>query len=280
VQKLEFYAKERFINSQEFVRLGLFNSDEVHSLVTSRRNLQKWVIYYSKNGGLNLLPNHSFDINDTSGLIPSPFTTDAALGWITDENGLQSVMVTAKMKGSETWDWGFQAGHESTHLTSAPIPLYTEVYHYQNYDYNRFINLDSKNDLTINDIAKLTNAYCEIVVGALDKRPLRLDVKLTDTGVYVVETQEEMKAFLNLSYQLMPNFGFDRALSIMKECNYYVSFEDYALFQLAAPCLRALNLIKDYVNTFTPPSVQWFEDKLPKVKIEIDETIVIEKQLA
>jgi hypothetical protein len=89
-----------------------------------------------------------------------------------------------------------------------------------------------------------------------------------------------MKAFLNLSYQLMPNFGFDRALSIMKECNYYVSFEDYALFQLAAPCLRALNLIKDYVNTFTPPSVQWFEDKLPKVKIEIDETIVIEKQLA
>ena len=76
--------------------------------------------------------------------------------------------------------------------------------------------------------------------------------------MYVVETKQEFEAFFRLSHLLMPNLGFDKAGEIARGLDFVVKDDTPELIRIAAPSLRAIRHLGAYVNSFEPPTHEWF----------------------
>jgi hypothetical protein len=243
----------------KMVNLRLFSFEEIEDFLTNSNGMQPWIFYLSDKGGINLKNNYKFDIANPNGVIASPAASDAALGWFSDSlNSIRSFTITSRKENDKGFDWDFQVAHEAAHNAFAQISLFTEVYHYQNYDLKRFETLRNTSEMRINDFAKLVNAYTEIVVSAFCSKSLR-EGSTTETGLYVTETVGELQTFFRLSHQLMPNYGFDKAWAFAKTVDYKIESNSVEILQLAAPCMKALISTKVFLNSFEAPNLQWFK---------------------
>lgn len=249
-----FLGKEihrRTIRRDKFVKLGLFTFDQMESFLTARRHAQPWAIYYSKSGGLG-------DVQDSwmgthkYGVIPCSAVQNHGVAWkFMDDDGLKVWLATAR-KDRLDWDFDSDIGHESAHAAFAPIPLFAQEAHLST-DVAEFTGVNRLEDLEPGHLGRLAYLYSEIAVVTIrgEQRP-------TQTGLPVPD-RNELLALLEISHQLMPRVGFDRALSTYARVNGPIDVkEDQESFDLAAPIMRILPYLANLATSFKPPTLDWY----------------------
>lgn len=251
----EFLAGEinrRSLRCERLIKSGLFTREEIECFLTARRHTQPWAIYYSKSGGLGPLGQDSNLAHRQSGVIPCSSVKNHGVAWkFTDDDGLKVWLATAKKMGHD-WHLDSDIGHESAHAAFAPIPLFAQEAHL-NADGAKFSRVQRVEDLDAGHFGSLAYLYSEIAVVAVrgEQRP-------TQTGLPVRE-RNELLALLEVSHQLMPRVGFDRALSARAGINDSIDLENgQEIFELAAPVIRILPYLTRLATFFKPPTLDWY----------------------
>lgn len=252
--QLEREISMRNNRCKRFVSLGLLSDQEIYNLLTGHRHVQPWALYYSKDGGLNIL-TQDFDKEDFSwGAIPCSSMLNHGVAWRkTPASDYQIWLATARKEGHD-WDWDSDIGHESAHASFAPVPLFAQALNLQN-EFTPLDSVSSIQELNDSHIALMSYTYSEIAVIAM-----RGEQRSTDTGLPVVERPEELYAFLELSHELMPELGFEQALAACKRVGGQIDVNDSnEIFELSTPIMRVLPKISQVIHSFMTPTVDWYK---------------------
>jgi hypothetical protein len=238
---------------QRFVSLGLLSDREIHHILTGHRYVQPWALYYSQHGGLDILAQDSYVEDSPWGAVPCTSMLNHGVAWRkTPKNHHQIWLATARKEGHD-WDWDSDIGHESAHSSFAPIPLFAQAL--LRTEITPLDTLSSIQDLNPSHLARMSYIYSEIAVVAM-----RGEERNTETGLPVVERPDQLYAFLEFSHQLMPDFGFDRALTACKRVSGQIDVKDsIEIFVLAAPVMRVLPQISQVINSFGLPTIDWYK---------------------
>ena len=87
---------------------------------------------------------------------------------------------------------------------------------------------------------------------------LRGGQRPTQTGLPIPE-KAELYAFLELSHQLMPTVGFDRAMSACARVNAELNVrKDKEMYEIAAPIIRIVPAFTKFTSAFDPPTIAWY----------------------
>lgn len=248
----EFAIREQ--RSARFVELGLFQEEEIEAFLTDHRDAQPWLIYYSKDGGLSTYDKTAFSRQANAGLVPCFAMRNHGVAWQKNESGDYSTCLTTARKVGEDWDWNSDVGHESSHSAFSPVPLFTLPAEEMT-DANRLSTARDALVLTPKHLASICYLCCELAVVSI-----RGERRETDTGLPTAETNDHYPAFLKLCDELMPGFGFDRALDVFNRAGGIIdSNEGGEIFEIGAPAIRAMNLLWPEFNKFAVPSLDWFK---------------------
>ncbi|MDJ0618375.1 MAG: hypothetical protein QNJ63_16790 [Calothrix sp. MO_192.B10] len=247
--QLEREFRTRNARRQRFVYLDLFSEGEIHNILTGHRHVQPWALYYSKQGGLDLLSESPHPEKSLWGAVPCSSMPNHGVAWRkTSTSDCQIWLATARKEGID-WDWDSDIGHESAHSSFAPVPLFAQALHL-NPEMTSLDRVNNVQALSSNQLARMTYTYSEIAVIAM-----RGEQRDTETGLPVVERPEELYAFLEFSHELMPDLGFDRALAACQHVSGQIDVNDSAeIFALGAPVMRVLPRISRVINHFSIPT--------------------------
>lgn len=169
----------------------------------------------------------------------------------TADGSLENWMVTARKEG-QGWDWDSDIGHESAHAAFAPIPLFLQRTH--SAASSQLSSVRSVSDLHAGHLARLSYMYTEMSVITM-----RGEKRETETGLPVAEQKEELHAVLELSNELMPSLGFDRALDACERVNgLFDATHGDEIFEIGAAAMRVVPHINRMINGFAIPTVEWY----------------------
>lgn len=243
----------RIRRAQLIEKLGLAERKELESLLTDYTDTQPWAIYYGIDGGLGASTERSRAHQMVRGVIPCSTMRNHGVAWERSDNELHVCLATTRKEGQD-WDWDSDIGHESGHAAFAPVPLYVQSSNLL----KGMLHVDgliSSKDLQRRHIARITYAYSEMAVVAI-----RGERRSTETGTPLGQA-EELLALLKFSHDLMPNFGFDRALSAYGRTSGYIDVkDDTEIYQVVIPMLRVIPHLRRIIKSFTAPSVEEFRD--------------------
>lgn len=234
-------------------KLGLAERKELESLLTGYTDTQTWAIYYGMDGGLGVHTTRSRAHEALRGVIPGSTMRNHGVAWERSDNKLHVCLATTRKEGQD-WDWDSDIGHESGHAAFAPVPLYVQSANLLKGSLH-VDGLTSSKDLQPKHIARITYAYSEMAVVAL-----RAESRSTETGTPLGQ-REELLALLKFSNDLMPNLGFDRALSAYERTSGYIDVKnDAEIYQIVIPMLRVIPHLRRIIKSFTAPTVDEFRD--------------------
>lgn len=247
--------KERW---QRFIELGLFSAAELHTFFSARCVVQPWFIYYSKAGGLRI-PVQMPDSEDAPhGVVPCATMQNHGVAWRRGaHDDYQIWLVTARKEGAD-WDWDSDIGHESAHSAFAQIPLFVQPPP----DKLATANLADVPDATALESRHLSRmSYMFMEMSVIAARGEHRD---TATGLPVAEERPELHALLRLAHQLMPAFGFDRALVAYKRADGFIDVNaSDAIFEIGAAAMRVVPHLSEVLNSFAPPTADWYRSLKP-----------------
>jgi hypothetical protein len=247
----EFATRDQ--RSARFAKLGLFKEEEINAFLTDHRDAQPWLIYYSKDGGLGNYDKTAYSRQADAGMVPCFAMRNHGVAWQKSESGGHSTCLTTARKVGEDWDWESDVGHESSHAAFSPVPLFTLPIE-EMAEANRLSEAKKARDLTPKQLASICYLCCELSVVSI-----RGERRETDTGLPAAETNDHYPAFLKLCDELMPSFGFDRALDAFNRVGGRINFnEGDEIFEIGAPAIRAVAMIWPEFNKFAVPSFDWF----------------------
>jgi hypothetical protein len=241
----EFELRER--RKARFVKLGHFTAAQLTSLLADHRGTQRWAVYYSERGGLG--GDEGRPSSPDRGVIPCSSMRNHGVAWRRQDGELRVWLATARKEGRD-WDWDSDIGHESAHAAFAPVPLYMQNAQ-ESVASVSLEEVEGIEDLEPHHLARISYMYSEIGVIAM-----RGERRATETGLPVPGGIAEVCALLRLSHDLMPDFGFARALAAYEATGGVVDVnESEEIFAIGAPILRALPIMARSANSFAPPSV-------------------------
>jgi hypothetical protein len=248
----EFRRRRR--RRDRFVECGLFDPAEIHAFLTGRCQVQPWIIYYSKSGGLGPSAEEICERDEDRGVVPCSTMRNHGVAWRRTPTGhYQTWLVTGRREGKD-WDWDSDIGHESAHAAFAQIPLFLQRVQYDipSADLSLVDGVDNLNHF---HLARLSYMYTEIAVVAM-----RGEKRDTESGLPVVERRDELFAFLELSEELMPGMGFDRALAACHRADGFIDVEGgEGIFEIGAAVMRVVPYLKEMIGGFTIPTTDWFK---------------------
>jgi len=237
-----------------FVQLGLFTSDEIDAFLTARAELQPWVLYYSSDGGLRTPVLNPDETQAPFGVVPCSTMQNHGIAWRRgNQNGDYKLWLVTARKEGQPWDWDSDIGHESAHAAFAQIPLYVQPDQKTAsfYDLARVKQVD---ELSVLHLARMSYMYMEMAVIAM-----RGEHRHTESGLPLAERIDELYAFLNLSNELMPQLGFDRALAAYERVEGVLDYDSGSeIFEIGAPAMRVVPHLSRRLNTVDVPSSEWF----------------------
>ena len=249
--KKEFETRKQ--RAHTFTELGLFTKSEIESLLTHHTDAQSWAIHYGINGGLGVERSSVRTREVPRGVIPCSSMRNHGVAWAPADVGMEVWLATSRKEGQE-WDWDSDIGHESGHAAFAPVPLFVQSANLLK-GMLHVDDLSCANDLQPRHIARIVYAFSEIAVVAL-----RGELRQTETGTPIGH-KEELLALLRFSHELMPEFGFDRALSAYEQSAGLLDMEnDSAIYEVATPMMRVIPKFKNIMKSFLAPSVEEFKE--------------------
>lgn len=254
-QQLELELQTRRKRRDRFVKLRLIDEEEIDSFLTRRCHLQPWVIYYSRDGGLRtpvVDPNVS---QARFGVVPCATMQNHGVAWRRQESGTDYHLwlVTARKEGQD-WDWDSDIGHESAHAAFAQIPLYIQPDEKSEGDAD-LLRIKSARDLNDFQRARMSYMYMETAVVSM-----RGERRENQTGLPLADQANELHAFLKLSADLMPDFGFDRALAAFDRSRGALDFDSGTeIFEIGVAAMRVVPHISRRLNSLTVPTPEWFQ---------------------
>jgi hypothetical protein len=256
-QHLKFEIEQRYKRQKMLIDLSLFNEQDIFDILTKSKSVQHWALYYSKEGGLNQTSD-SIDTQESWGVLPCSSMPNHGVAWKKTSDDYYKIWLATARKTGQDWDWDSDIGHESAHASFAPIPLFAQALHI-NPDLTNLANIDTIEDLSLNHLARMTYTYLEVAVIAM-----RGEQRHTETGLPVVEQPDELYSFLRLSHELMPNLGFDRALSMCKSMDGKIDPKNDVceMLTIATPIMRVLPHISKVINCSGIPSIEWYKSIL------------------
>src|SRR5205085_2662960 len=83
----DFRVRER--RAGRFVALGLFDEPGIRSFLTGRCDVQPWVIYYSKSGGLRMPVQAPDETDAQHGVVPCSTMQNHGVAWRQNGGGYQ-----------------------------------------------------------------------------------------------------------------------------------------------------------------------------------------------
>ncbi len=252
IEKMAMELKKEFeIRKQRalrFTELGLFTKSQIESFLTHHTDAQSWAIHYGTNGGLGVERSSVRTREVPRGVIPCSSMRNHGVAWAPANDGMEVWLATSRKEGQE-WDWDSDIGHESGHAAFAPVPLFVQSANLL----KGMLHVDGltcANDLQPRHIARIVYAFAEIAVVAL-----RGELRQTETGTPIGH-KEELLALLRFSHELMPEFGFDRALSAYEHSAGLLGMQnDRAIYEVAAPMMRVIPKFNNIMKSFMAPSV-------------------------
>jgi hypothetical protein len=247
----EFATRDQ--RSARFVKLGLLKEKEIEAFRTDHRDAQPWFIYYSKDGGLGVYDKTAYSRQADVGMVPCFAMRNHGVAWQKTESGGYSTCLTTARKAGEDWDWNSDIGHESSHAAFSPVPLFTLPAEEMT-EANRLSAVKDARAMTPKHLASICYLCCELAVVSI-----RGERRETDTGLPTAETNDHYPVFFKLCEELMPGFGFDRALEAFNRAGGTINCnEGDEIFEIGAPAIRAIGLIWPEFNKFAVPSFDWF----------------------
>ncbi len=234
-------------------RMGLAGRNEIESFLTDYTDTQPWAIYYGIDGGLGAKTERSRAHQTPRGVIPCSTMRNHGVAWEWLDNRMHVWLATTRKEGQD-WDWDSDIGHESGHAAFAPVPLFVQSANLSK-GMLHIDSLTSSKDLQPRHIERITYAYSELAVVAI-----RGECRPTETGTPIGQ-REELLTLLNLSHELMPNLGFDRALSAYERTSGYIDVKnDTVIYEVAVPMLRVIPHLGGVIKSFTVPTVSEFKE--------------------
>jgi hypothetical protein len=252
---VDFFPKElrtRAERSRRFIELGLFDETEIRQFLTDHRHAQRWIIYYSKTGGLGEYKKDAFSAKAEAGVVPCFRMQNHGVAWQTNGSDDNLIWLATSRRRGKDWDWDSDIGHESSHAAFAPVPLFTLPAE-ELTPSNALVSARVNEGLSEKHLASICYLCCELSVVAV--RGERRD---TDTGLPVLQTSEELPALLAICHDLMPALGFDRALAAFNRVNGVVDCDAREIFEIGAPAMRFTQSAWPQFGKFTVPDVEWF----------------------
>ena len=256
-QAADHLAKEievRVQRCERMVELGFFEQAEIQSFLCTHRNAQPWLLYCSENGGLGEYDEMGYEKQSDFGLIPCFHMPNHGVAWSKSRVGGVSMWLATARKAGKAWDWDSDIGHESCHSAFSPVPLFTLPAN----QINRSMPLSavrSMGELLPRHISSICYMCSELSVVTI-----RGERRETATGLPALEVDADFGAFLALAHELMPEFGFDRALRVFTGADGVINpNEGEEIFEIGAPAIRAIPFLLPNFNKFSQPSPSWFE---------------------
>lgn len=251
--KKDFRIRKR--RAARFAELDLFAPSEIESFLTHYTKTQPWAIHYGVTGGLGVERASVRTRDVPRGVIPCSSMQNHGVAWSPTDDGIDVWLATSRKEGQE-WDWDSDIGHESGHAAFAPVPLFVQSANLL----KGMLHVDGltcASDLQPRHIARIVYAFSEIAVVAI-----RGELRETDTGTPIGQ-KEELLALLRFSRELMPTFGFDRAISVYEKTSGFLDMKTgTAIYEVAAPMMRAIPKFKGIMKSFLAPSVSEFREIL------------------
>ena len=174
------------------------------------------------------------------------------VAWEPSDNESIKVWLATSRKEEEDWDWDSDICHESGHAAFAPVPLFVQSANLLK-GMLHVDNLTSSNDLQPRHIARIVYAFSEVAVFAV-----RGELRETETGTPIGQ-KEELLALLCFSHELMPELGFDRAISVYEQTPGFLdTVNGSEIYEIAAPMMRAIPKFRGIMKSFLAPSVDEF----------------------
>lgn len=249
LQKEFHIRKER---GKNFVSLGLFEPNEIESILVDHNDVQPWAIHYGLNGGLGVERASVRTREVPRGVIPCSSMRNHGVAWEPSDNDDMKVWLATSRKEEQNWDWDSDIGHESGHAAFAPVPLFVQSANLLK-GMLHVDNLGSSDDLQPRHIARIVYAFSEVAVVAV-----RGELRPTETGTPIGQ-KEELMALLRFSHELMPKLGFDRAISVYEKTSGFLDIINGTdSYEVAAPMMRAIPKFKSIMKSFLAPTVQEF----------------------
>ncbi len=236
----------------QFVKLRFFSHAELDFILTSNTNLQPWILYYSKDGGLGTLDPAATPRTHARGLTPCSSMINHGVAWSrTAQDAFDVWLVTARPHG-QAWNWDADIGHESAHAAFAPVPLFAQFFE-SSASLRELAELGGQAALSPNQLAELRYPFSELAVVAMRGEP-----RDTATGLPVDES-EDLFRLLRVAGELMPGIGFDRARDAFERASGFVDVnQGIEIFEIGAPALRIAPAIAKIAHRPDAPSIQWF----------------------
>lgn len=259
--RLELEFRVRKARRNRFVELNLFSDAEIDSFLHARSALQPWVLYYSRDGGLRTPVLNPQETNGRFGVVPCATMQNHGVAWrrLGLNGKYQLWLVTARKEGHD-WDWDSDIGHESAHAAFAQIPLYVQTDE-KTAALSDLTLVEEVEELTKFHLARMSYMYMETAVVAL-----RGEERQSESRLPLTERVDELYSFLKLSHKLMPNLGFDRALSAYELTNGMIDCSmGIEIFEIGAPALRVVPHLSKRINDLEVPDAFWFRSISPRI---------------
>jgi hypothetical protein len=196
----------------------LYNSEgqiQVEKFLTDITGIQPWILLETKNGGL---PQGHED------LVCCYFVNNHGVANVKNNpNSFNSILVTAR-KENRDWDMDTDIGHEFGHASIAPIPLIGQQ--------------KQREDLTSTSTTILDINLDYPIVESINII-LRGEKRDCETGLAVIETEKELKVFIERCKREFPDCGFQD----IEVKNFVNSEMNKGAFAIA--CMRAVRKSKD-----------------------------------
>jgi hypothetical protein len=248
--KNELHARKE--RTKNFIALGLFEPAEIESILVEHNDVQPWAIHYGLHGGLGVERASVRTREVPRGVIPCSSMRNHGVAWEPSDNDGINVWLATSRKEEEDWDWDSDICHESSHAAFAPVPLFVQSANLLK-GMLHVDNLASANDLQPRHIARIVYAFSEVAVFAV-----RGELRETETGTPIGQ-KEELLALLRLSHELMPELGFDRAISVYEQSPGFLdTVNGSEIYEIAAPMMRAIPKFKGIMKSFFAPTVDEF----------------------
>jgi hypothetical protein len=186
-------------------------------------------------------------------VIPCSTMQNHGVAWEQADDGRVRIwLATARREGCD-WDWESDIGHESAHAAFAQVPLFVQAFPQIAEDV--LSDVANPNELQPVHITQMIYLYSEIAVVAM-----RGESRATVTGLPVARASE-LNALLRLSAELVENAGFERAAAVCarKDGKIDVNHGD-EIFEIAAPILRIIPSLTQFINNPEPPALEAFEE--------------------
>lgn len=250
--ELQAELETRIARQRQFVQLGLLSEGEMRAFLTERRGVQPWAIYYSANGGLGTNGNWFHDLDAPKGVVPCSSMSNHGVAWERAADGsIHTWLATSPREGLK-WDWQSDIGHESAHAAFAQVPFFVQVN--PNIAPDSLSTVVNPDDLTTAQVAQIIYLYSEIAVVAV-----RGESRSTPTGLPVT-SPSELEALLRISAKLTGTCDFDGPLQACSRARGRIDVNcGDGIFEIAAPIMRLIPSLTQFINDAIPPSMSTFE---------------------